>query len=182
MSETLRIVVGVAGHMGSGKTSVARRFESELGFQYLRYSQVLAEWLETDPNDKRRLQSVGGDIMARGGQEELNRRMIAKADPDRDVVVDGLRHPIDFESLRDEFADRFFLIFVDAPPEVRFQRLSGRFSSYEEFQRSDSKPVESHIDSLRPLACHVLGWTGRSEDMANLVREVVHSFRKKVAG
>ncbi len=30
-----RIVVGVAGHMGSGKSVVARFLESEFGFQYL---------------------------------------------------------------------------------------------------------------------------------------------------
>jgi len=181
MPGSSKIVVGVAGHMGSGKTSVARRFECELGFQYLRYSQVLAEWFETDPADKDRLQSVGGEVMAGQGQVELNRRLIAKIDRSRDAVIDGLRHPTDYESLRAEFGGRFFLVYVDASPQVRFERLAGRFDSYEQFLQSDARAVESHIDSLRPLASVVVTGMNEAEDNRNFIGDLVRDFRKKVA-
>jgi len=180
MPGTSKIVVGIAGHMGSGKTSVAHLFESELGFQYLRYSQVLAEWFETDPTDKDRLQSVGSEVMAGEGQIELNRRLIARIDRSKDVVIDGLRHPTDYESLYGEFNGHFFLVFVDAPPDVRFQRLAGRFSSYERFLQSDTRAVESHIDSLRPLATVVVTGMNEADDNRNFITELVRDFRKKV--
>lgn len=157
MTETLPIVVGVAGRMGSGKTAIARRIQRDFGFQYLRYSEVLAEWFEHDPDDKSRLQDAGTGVMfGLDGQAELNRRLIARVEPRRDVVVDGLRHPIDYESLQAEFGSRFSLVFVDAPEDVRFRRLVDRFHTHEEFLKADSRPVESHIDSLRSLASVIL--------------------------
>jgi dephospho-CoA kinase len=100
MPEYSRIVVGVAGRLGSGKSEVAHSLEQGFGFQYLRYSMILADWLGTDPRDKSRLQEFGWDVMAGEGQYELNRRLIDRIHPTKDVAVDGLRHPIDYESLR----------------------------------------------------------------------------------
>lgn len=84
------IVIGVAGRIGSGKSVVAHCLERELGFQYLRYSLVLAEWSHADPADKSRLQEIGGEVMAGEGQRALNRLLINRIDRSRDVAVDGL--------------------------------------------------------------------------------------------
>ena len=62
--------------------------------------------------------------------------------------MDGLRHPIDYESLRNGFASQFALIYIDTPPEIRFRRLRDRYRTYDEFLAADSHPVESNIDAL----------------------------------
>jgi dephospho-CoA kinase len=178
MPESSRIVVGVAGRIGSGKTAVARQIEREFGFQYLRYSQILAEWCETDPADKVRLQSIGGKVMSGVGQLELNRRLIRRIDPARDAVVDGLRHPIDYESLHGQFGDRFFLIFVEAPPGVRFSRLRDRYSTFDRFRKADGHPVESHIDSLQPLAFVTLPGTLPGEPLLASLKSAIFDFRE----
>src|ERR1017187_10149226 len=152
MSVSPPIVIGVAGRIGSGKTVVARCLEQKFGFQYLRYSLVLAAWSHVDPDDKPRLQEVGGEVMAGEGQAELNRQLIERIDPPRDTAVDGLRHPVDHESLLAAFGARYFLIFVDAPPATRFERSRDRFDAYEAFLQADTRPVESNIDTLRPFA------------------------------
>jgi len=183
MTDALPIIVGVAGRMGSGKTTIARRLQREFGFQYLRYSEVLADWFQADPNDKLRLQDVGGGVMfAPEGQLELNRRLIARIEPRRDVVVDGLRHRVDHESLQAEFGDRFSLIFVDTPEEVRFRRLVDRFQSREEFLEADSRPVESHIDSLRSFASVILsGALAPERTMGSLDSLILDLRAKRVA-
>src|SRR5258708_2229545 len=91
-----RLVVGITGRIGSGKTTVGRYLESRYGFQYVRYSEVLAEWLAKDPEGKAHLQKVGWEVMAGGMQSELNRRLIARITPDAAVAVDGLRHSLDY--------------------------------------------------------------------------------------
>src|ERR1041385_3256966 len=92
------VFVGFAGRIGSGKTAAATHLSYKYGFQYSRYSQVLQQW-QTDTNDARtRLQQLGWDVMARGSQFELNARLISGLDRSRNAAVDGLRHPIDFES------------------------------------------------------------------------------------
>src|ERR1035437_3843774 len=124
MGDNAQLVIGVAGRSGSGKSEVAQCLRDRFGFQYLRYSLVLAEWYHADPAAKPQLQDLGWNVMSGDGQRELNRRLIAQIDPKRDCAVDGLRHPIDFESLQNAFSSRFSLVYVDTPSEVRFERGS----------------------------------------------------------
>jgi dephospho-CoA kinase len=181
MPDTSRIVIGVAGRIGSGKSVVAHCLEREFGFQYLRYSMVLAEWYRTDPADKSRLQEVGEDVMFGGGrQRELNRRLIEQIDRSRDVVVDGLRHPIDHECLKTEFVARFFLIFVETPSVIRFERSRDRYDTFEEFLAADSRPVESHIDSLRSPAATTISGTMPVGEMTSELDLLTRSFRRRI--
>ena len=48
MVDNARLVIGVAGRIGSGKSEVAQYLRDRFGFQYLRYSLVLAEWYHAD--------------------------------------------------------------------------------------------------------------------------------------
>jgi dephospho-CoA kinase len=180
MPDLAPIVIGVAGRIGSGKSVVAHCLEREFGFQYLRYSLVLAEWSHADPADKSRLQEIGGDVMAGEGQSELNRRLINRIDRDRDVSVDGLRHPIDHASLAEEFGARLFLLFVETPLNIRFERSRDRYNSLEDFLVADLHPVESNIDLLRPLAAVSISGTTSGEELTSELGRLVPLFRKRV--
>ena len=151
-SQTEPIFVGFAGRLGAGKTSAARYLSSKYGFQYTRYSQILQEWLSPGVSDRNRLQKLGWDIMAGGRQVELNSRLMAGLDRSQSAAIDGLRHPIDFDSLSSNFGASFRMIFLEARQEGRFERLRSRFPTLAAFQAAESQPVEAHIDSLRPLA------------------------------
>src|SRR5258708_39973888 len=85
-----RLIVGITGRIGSGKTTVGRYLESRYGFQYIRYSEVLAVWRAKDPESKAQLQKVGWEVMASGMQADLNRRLIARVTPDVVVADCGL--------------------------------------------------------------------------------------------
>jgi dephospho-CoA kinase len=180
MPESPRIVVGVTGRIGSGKTAVARHLAELLGAQYLRYSQILAEWFKVDPSDKRRLQEVGEAVMSGDGQKQLNQRLVGRIDSARDAVVDGLRHPIDFESLRARFGLRFFLVFVDTPAEIRYERLRKRFDTYASFRDADLRTVESNIDSLRADAATVLPGTMATNELTGSLQRLVGEFRQRI--
>lgn len=157
MPEAVPIVVGIAGRIGSGKTTIAQHLEQKLGFQYLRYSQVLADWFKANPADKNQLQELGGAVMLNPAmQRELNRQLIERIEPARNAAIDGLRHYIDYQSLRAKFGNHFFLLFLDAPAEIRFKRLLHRFETVQLFRDADTRSVESHIDSLRSVASQVL--------------------------
>ncbi|HEV8523013.1 MAG TPA: dephospho-CoA kinase, partial [Terriglobales bacterium] len=128
------LVIGITGRIGSGKTSAARYFEQVHGFQYVRYSHVLAEWLAPDPDSKARLQQIGWEVMSGGMQGELNRRLITRLSPGRDCVVDGLRHPVDFESLQEAYQSQFCLLYVDCSAQKRWERLAVKHSTFDRFQ------------------------------------------------
>jgi hypothetical protein len=93
--------------------------------------------------------------------------------------VDGLRHPIDYRSLADEFQSQFSLIFVDTPPETRFERSRDRYGTYQQFAAADSHPVESNIDLLRPLAVATISGTMQNEEMISQLGRLVSSFRQR---
>jgi dephospho-CoA kinase len=176
-----RLVVGITGHIGSGKTTVGRYLESRYRFQYLRYSEVLAEWLAKDPGSKAHLQEVGWEVMAGGMQAELNRRLTARILPDADVAVDGLRHPLDYETLNNSFPGSFCLLYIDSSPQLRFERLNqkGKYADFKSFDAADSHPVEQQIDSLRANAALVIHNEGPMQDLYAKVDEAIRSFRKE---
>ena len=147
-----RLIVGITGRIGAGKTSVGRYLESRYGFYYIRYSQVLSDWQAKDPESKAHLQSVGWEVMAGGMQQELNYRLIARIESQARCAVDGLRHPIDYESLSQAFAPSFFLLYIESSLETRWQRLRRRYGEFQQFRAADSHPVEQHIDSLQGKA------------------------------
>jgi dephospho-CoA kinase len=176
-----RLVVGITGRIGSGKTTVGRYLESRYGFQYLRYSEVLDEWLAKVPGRKAHLQEVGWEVMAGGMQAELNRRLTARILPDAAVAVDGLRHPLDYETLNNSFPGSFRLLYIDSPPRLRFERLNqkGKYTDFNSFDAADSHPVEQQIDSLRANAALVIRNEGSLGDLYAAVDEAILRFRKE---
>lgn len=175
-----RLVIGITGRIGSGKTTVGRYLESKYRFQYLRYSAVLADWLAKDPESKAQLQKVGWEVMAGGMQAELNRRLLVQISPEGDVAVDGLRHPLDYQTLDSEFSHAFRLLFIDSPAQVRFERKKDKtkYSDFAKFQAADSHAVEQQIDSLKGNATLVIHNEASLQALYAKVDEAVRSFRK----
>ncbi len=174
-------MIGIAGRIGAGKTSAGEYLDSRHGFQYLRYSQVLAEWLARDPESKADLQEIGWGVMARGMQTELNRRLIAQVMPDADVAVDGLRHPLDYDSLKNSFASSFHLLFMHSPQKARWDRkkLQARYASFASFEAADSHPVEQWIESLRANASLVLRNERSLQNLYAALDEAIQRFRRE---
>jgi dephospho-CoA kinase len=175
-----RLVIGITGRIGAGKTSVGKYLESQHGFSYVRYSQVLSDWRAKDPESKAHLQVVGWEVMAGGMQAELNSRLISEVPAESNCAVDGLRHSLDFESLRNA-QPNFFLVYINSPLEVRWRRLQrrdpGRYPTLDDFRRADSHPVEQQIESLRDRAFSIIDNETSIGDLHSAVNEVLIRFR-----
>jgi dephospho-CoA kinase len=176
-----RLIVGIAGRIGSGKTTVGKHLESAHGFQYLRYSAVLADWLATDPDRRAHLQNIGWEVMAGGMQAELNRRLISQIKSDSDAVVDGLRHPIDYKTLNGKFSLSFRLIYTESLSQLRFERLraKGKYLDFASFEAADSHPVEGLIDMLRAKAALVISNEASLSSLYARADEAISLFRKE---
>jgi dephospho-CoA kinase len=146
------LFVAFAGHMGSGKTSAAEYLRSTYSFQYARYSAVLREWLTPREPSRDELRVFGWEVMSGGRQGELNTALIASIERCRSAAIEGLRHPIDFDSLANAFAPSLHLIFIHADDELRFRRLRSRFATRQEFASAMEHPVEASINQLQPRA------------------------------
>jgi dephospho-CoA kinase len=164
-----RLVIGITGRIGAGKTSVGKYLESRHGFSYVRYSQVLSNWRAKDAESKAHLQVVGWEVMAGGMQAELNARLMSEISAESNCAVDGLRHSLDFDSLDSAFTSHFFLVYVNSPAEMRWPRLQRRYPTLNDFRRADSHPVEQQIEALRGRASAILD---NETSMMNLYSKV----------
>jgi len=119
--------------------------------------------------------------MAGGMQPELNRRLVAEIIPNSDVAVDGLRHPLDYETLSKSFPGSFHLLFINSPPQMRFARLNhrGKYVDLASFETADSHQVEQYINLLRASAAVVIENQRSLNDLYAAVDEAIRTFRKE---
>jgi dephospho-CoA kinase len=101
--------------------------------------------------------------------------------PDRDVAIDGLRHPLDYETLRNSFRASFHLIFIEGAPQLRFERLNlrGKYADFDTFHAADSHAVEQKIDSLRAQAALAIHNEGSPQDLYVVVDDAISRFLKE---
>jgi dephospho-CoA kinase len=178
--QTERLILGISGRIGSGKTTAAEYLVRVHGFKYLRYSQVLAEWRGVDPGDKIRLQEVGWEVMNGGLQKDLNLQLLARIDDDSSYTIDGLRHLTDYESLKSKFPISFHLIFIDCAAEIRWQRLRPRFGTFEDFEKADAQPVEQQLASLENTAEFRLSERGPESNLVSDLESIIDTIKKGV--
>ena len=172
-----RLIIGITGRIGAGKTSVGEHLKKAHRFQYVRYSQILKEWRPRDSDTRAHLQEVGWEVMAGGMQQELNDRLIARIEPDRDCAVDGLRDPLDFENLSKAFPVYFRLLCIKSPEAMRWRRLKTRYPDIEDFRRVDTHPVEQQIGPLCDKAFAVLINDSSLEELYAKVDAVLFKIR-----
>ncbi len=119
----MAIYIGLTGLNASGKGEAAAFLQTR-GFHYLSLSDVVRREATRRRRDHTResLIEIGNLLRASEGTGVLARRILPEM-TGRDVI-DSIRHPDEIEVLRS--LDRFFLLGIEAPAELRFDRSRRR--------------------------------------------------------
>lgn len=170
-----RIVIGLSGETGAGKTTVAEYLRFKYGLKYFRYSQIIAEKYQTQ--DKRDLQKIGA-IIAQDEEEQRNltRDMIKKMDSTSGYVIDGLRHAEDYDELKKYFGIDFIFIYIDCKYKVRctrYQKLNYAQVTAEEFRNINNHISESEIAFLQMRADYCVDNNGSYKSLWNQIDNIV---------
>lgn len=143
-------VIGIAGRRGSGKTTVASSLAAH-GFTPTAFGDVVRREAAmralacTTPV----LQRIGNELIAAWGWPRFCDEVISAAQGASLIVVDGFRHADPVTHFRNQFGERFKLVFLDVDEATRVERLRAR----KDFDpASDNHPVEREVDELRALA------------------------------
>lgn len=120
------MIFGLSGTYAAGKGEVAG-FLARRSFRAYSLSDVIREDLRADGIEETREGMIarGNALRAEHGADVLARRVLSRLEPDRNYAIDAIRHPAEVRALRRARSD-FRLIWVDADPDVRLERLRAR--------------------------------------------------------
>jgi dephospho-CoA kinase len=134
------MILGITGPNASGKGEVSRYLVSK-GYRYRSLSDILRE-ISTKKGiepTRENLIRLGNEMRSEKGAGILAVMALKRLNPEENTVVDSIRNPFEIEVLRK--MPGFFLIGVDAPVELRFERLRRRKRS------GDPKTIKELIDN-----------------------------------
>jgi dephospho-CoA kinase len=174
----MSIVVGLSGGIASGKTTTARFLEKEHQFVYMRYSLLMKQLLEEQGltvNDANLL-VIGQKLEEELGGHGVSDLLMRDYDPSKNYVIDGLRHISDYEYFKERFGDKFFLLYLDVPEQVRMERFTSRGDkrdiSEKTFIERSRHIMEHQVPLLRQKASVIIS-NGSSLSLETQIRSLI---------
>ena len=145
------ILIGLTGLNASGKGTIADMLK-ENGFRYYSLSDIVREKateLGLD-HSRKNLIMCGNLLRQESGPSVLSKKVMEKivSSQSPKIVIDSIRNIYEIEELRK--TKGFFLIGVDAPVEIRFERSITRGRIGFEKTLEDFKLVEKKENSSDP--------------------------------
>ena len=164
------MIIGLTGRNGSGKGEVIK-FLQHKGFYPYSLSDVIREEARLRGMEitREQLIELGSELRSNGGTAVLATRILGKIEEDKNYVIDSFRHPDEVKAFRDSLD--FRLIFIDADPEVRFQRVRKRArekdaTTTEQFLEIESREVAAtdwhgqQLQAVEKIADHTISNNG----------------------
>ncbi len=158
--------IGVAGFNAAGKTEVVGFLEGR-SFYRASLSDIIREDLSQAGLEPTRENMIerGRELRERFGPAILAERARARLPQDRNHVIDSIRHPAEVEALRT--GGEFLLLWVEARPELRFERSGARerpgdartFGEFQQLERRElasDNPAGQQLLAVRELADEVV--------------------------
>jgi len=180
----MRIIVGLTGLSGSGKTEVANCFEQQEEYSVVRLGKYLREryWVEKregesieDYAERYRFHSIGEYMQNDIGELQQNRKII---------IVDSLRTAADYNYFK-SCTDKFILIMIMAEKQKRInwilnRRREGDVENNWKLQAHDYWEMSFGIDKLMVLADHFVINDNSIEDMYQTIKSNLKKYEEYI--
>ena len=178
------MIIGLTGTFGAGKGEVSKILMN-LGYVYHSCSDVLRAELRTrgQPETIENLARLGNEIREKRGGGELPKRIIEiiRKRGENKAIVDSIRTVGEVEELRKE--KDFVLLSIEAPIELRYQRVKrrGRHGddlSYEDFRRLEEAQMNGegfrqNLKKCMNIADYKISNIGSLEELKESIETVV---------
>jgi dephospho-CoA kinase len=166
------IVLGFAGSIASGKSTLSIEVASSLGWQRVSFGDYVRTVAQCQGLGESRevLQAVGAALIDQG-IEQFCSSVLAQGHwkPGQPLVVDGFRHAEVVSVLRRLIAPSYLLlVFVAVNESIRETRLIERgLIQYEELQQIEAHSTEAQVQTV------LLGMADLTVDSTSTIEELV---------
>lgn len=141
------MIIGLTGENCAGKSTVSE-YLMKKGFYYYSLSDVIREELKATgkPITRENLIEEGNALRKKFGPGVLGTKIAQMLQKDKNYVIDSIRNPEEVRELKK--LGGFFLFYVNAPDEVRFDRIKSRGReedprTYDAFVRIEKMEMEN---------------------------------------
>ncbi len=191
----MKLYLAIIGHTATGKESsyiaAKEEFAGKFTVSIHHFSDPLNENLDLLclPRTRLNQQAISTALRGTFGEELLGNIIYERAsdDPSDIVFLDGVRRPQDVVMLKRLSQTHAFLVYICAPIEERFKRLTKRNDrpgdaekTWEQFLAEQSAETESLIDALRPMANFELYNSFHDPEFRSLRFQVVNIISEKL--
>lgn len=180
------IILGLTGENCSGKTTVAE-YLNKKGFYYLSLSDVIREEVvkEVKPITRENLINKGNEMRKKSGEGILAKLAIKKMEKGKNYVVDSIRNPSEVEELKK--LRNFYLIYINAPADVRFERIKRRgreedpqtFEEFLKLERIEEENKEGYRQQIKKTS-KMADFTILNDSSIERLQESVDGILRKV--
>ena len=184
--DTDKLVIGLAGMPGSGK-SIVVDVASEMGYAIVVMGDVIRQetlkrGLELSPQN---VGSVMLELRKESGNYVIAQKCVPKIEEQSSpkVLVDGLRSLFEVDIFKEHFA-KFSLVAVHSSPQTRFCRLSNRRRSddpaeWKVFHERDMRELGVGLGNVIAMAEHVIVNDNSFEHVKAKVKESLERIEGK---
>ncbi|MFH1683023.1 MAG: AAA family ATPase [Candidatus Woesearchaeota archaeon] len=138
-----KMIIGLTGTIASGKTTVAEILKKK-GFSHYTYSDILRE--EAKKRDiiptRENLQKLGNQVKTENQNPGILSKLIVERSHSKNILADGIRTLDEIHELRKY--PHSFILGIDAPQKIRYERLKARNRSGDPLSFKEFKEIDDH--------------------------------------
>ena len=183
----MKIILGIAGEIASGKGSLAKHIKEKYNGSVHRFSEVLRDvarrmHLEENRSNLQKISTIFRENFSSNILSEVVYHDVSQ-DEHEVIIIDGVRRIDDIEYLRK--IPEFKLVYIEADMDIRYERIIKRRENsddaektYEEFKADHQKEAEVQIQDLQNYASYKINNNGTFLELYHQIDSIIDELRK----
>ncbi|MFP4655153.1 MAG: AAA family ATPase [Methanohalobium sp.] len=181
-------IIAFVGMPASGKSEASSVVE-KLGIKVVNMGDVIREEVEKrslEPTDAN-VGGVANQLRDEEGLDVVAKKCVPKIMKLNEdlIAIDGIRGIAEVEYFKKEFGDKFTLVSIDSPIEMRFKRVQKRkrsddMTDIDELKHRDEREISWGMNEAMDIADIVIENTGTLEDFRHKIKSLIEYLMVEV--